>query len=96
MSTCDTIITFSESKNEFSEPPIFGNGWGLFIKLDDDESAFHKKEIRIDIGLESEKDMYIECKYKNKNNYFEHVYESVKLILVMFISAVFVFIVFYF
>ena len=95
MSSCDTIITFSESKNKFTEPPIFGNGWGLFIELDDD-SAFHNKETRIDIDVESENDTYIDCKFKNKKNYFDCVYDSLKLTLVMFISAGFVFIVFYF
>ena len=92
MSECICVNTFSDFKNESMEPENFGNDWGLFIDLDDD-NMIQEKDPHIFFDLESENNLYTDCKRKNTNNYFDYLYHLLKITLFAFISATFICIV---
>jgi len=95
MSECICVNTFSEFKNESMETENFGNDWGLFIDLDDD-NMIQEKESYIFFDLESENNLYIDCKRKHTNNYFDYLYHLLKITVVAFISFTFICIMFSF
>ena len=95
MSEYICVITFSDFKNESMETQNFGNDWGLFIDIDDDNTN-QKKETYIFFDLESENNLYTDWNSTNKNNYFDYLYYFSKIAVGVFISAIFICVVIYF
>lgn len=94
MSEYKFIINFSDFKNDSDVPQNFGNDWGLFIDLDDDNMT-SKKETHVYIDIEDNSNIDKNNNSNHTNNNFDYLYGVLNTTMVIIISITFICIVFY-